>query len=520
MLQIISYWLKTPLPLGQQAFYRCIDKIKASVAELVDALGLEPSGFGRGGSSPSARIFFACLPAGRLFVVGYSWWNIYSWPTKIANRKDILVKVEIEDLSPIKKRLLFEIPRKNYDEVLEKAYAKLKQNTQIKGFRKGKVPRSLLEKYYGPKTIMEAVSEIVDKSYQEAIRQYQIPAVDRPEIKDLNMEALEKGEGLSFKAEVEIQPKVTAENYEKIKVKKNKLEVGAEEMERELQGVQKAFASFVPLAEGTVAEKGHQVTLDFRGTLDGEAFEGGSGEGVPLVLGEGRYLPDFEAGILGHKAGESFTFEVKFPQDYGAEKLKGRTAQFEVELLELKKEELPPIDDELAKDVGKFESLDELKKDIENKLMAHKEKAERGNLFQQVLEHLLKKNNFEVPQVMVERELDAMWQGVTRQLASQRITPEQAGIDPKEYRQKNREEALKRIKGFLLFDSIAQQESIKVEESEIEAKFKEIGEANKVDINNVKSFYQQQNLIPGLYSQILGEKTLDFLLEKAKVSEK
>ncbi|MCB1215695.1 MAG: trigger factor, partial [Deltaproteobacteria bacterium] len=271
------------------------------------------------------------------------------------------MNIQVEALSPIKKQISFEIPRASYEQALDKAYQKLGKTTQIKGFRKGKVPREILEKYYGARTQMETVSHLIDESYQKALQEHQIPAVDRPQIKDLDMESLEKGEPLKFKAEVEIQPKVEAKDYEKIKIKKEKVELTQEEMERELQGIQKAFASFVPLSEGAKAEKGHRVTVNFKGTLEGELFEGGSAEGVALVLGAGRYLPDFEEGILGHQVGETFTADVKFPENYGAENLQGKTAQFEFELLELKKEELPPVDDELAKDVGKFETLEELK---------------------------------------------------------------------------------------------------------------------------------------------------------------
>lgn len=426
------------------------------------------------------------------------------------------MKVEIQEISPIKKKLLFEVPEAEYQTELNKAYDKLKKKVQIKGFRKGKVPRNVLEKYYGARTSMETVSELVDKNYRKAIAEHQIPAVGMPDVQDLKMDA---GQPVTFSAEVEVQPKIIAKHFEKIKLKKKKIEVSAEEIEQELKQIQRSQAQWVPVAEGQEAAAGHQVTINFEGKLDGVVFEGGSGQNVPVTLGSNQFLPDFETGLLGAKSGESREFEVKFPENYGAAHLQNKTAVFSAEILSIKQEELPELDDELAKDLGKHESLAALKEEVEARLSDAKEKQERGELFKQVLDHLISKNKFELPESMVSRELDYMWNTVTQQLKQQNMSPEQVGIDEKDYREKNREEAIRRIKGFLLFDNIAEQNELKVEESELEAKLEEIAKNYNQPVDVVKKFYQEQNMIRPLFNQILEEKTLNFVLDKAKIKE-
>jgi trigger factor len=427
------------------------------------------------------------------------------------------VKVQIEDITPIKKRMKFELPKEGYQEALDQAYRKLGKTVQIKGFRKGKVPRAVLEKYYGARTSMETVSELIDRSYQEAIREHQVPAVGMPKISDLKMD---ENAPITFSAEVEVQPRVEAKHYEKIKLKKSKIEISDEELQAELLALQRAHAQWIPLEEGALAEAGHAVTVNYEGTMDGTPFEGGSGQNIQILLGAGRFLPDFEKGLMGVKGGERREFDVNFPADYGVAALQGKKVQFKVEVLSIKREELPRLDDEFAKDLGSYESIDQVKSQLKERMLQSKEAHERGHLFQQVSDHLIAKNSFEIPGVMVDREVDFMWRNVLQQLSQQKMTPEHVGINEADYKAKNREEATKRIKGFLLFDSIAGQNKLEVTEEEINKKLEEIAQGYKQPVEAVKRFYEERGLLRQLYSQLLEEKTLDFILSKAKISEK
>ncbi len=427
------------------------------------------------------------------------------------------MKVQIEELSPIRKKLSVELPHEDYLKALDKAYQKLGQKVSIKGFRKGKVPRSILERYYGSKTEMETISQVIDQSYQQAIRENSIIAVDLPKISDLKMEAKQP---ITFTAEVEVQPKIEAKDYLEISLKKNKIEVSDEELDAELKAMQKAHAQRVPVEGEVVAENHHLVTIHYHGTLEGVPFEGGAAQNISLELGMGRFLPDFEKGILGMKKGETREIEVTFPEDYGHESFRGKTARFKIELLEIKKEVLPELDDEFAKDIGPFESMAKVKAELKGHMEKTKEDRERGELFKQILEHLISKNAFEIPVTMIERELDYMLRTVKDQLQQQGLTLEKVGLSEPDYRAKNREEATKRIKGFLLFDSIAVQNNLTVAEEDLRNRMAEIAAKYKQPVEALQKYYLEQGLMRPLYNQILEEKTLEFIISKAKVEEK
>ncbi|HEX5035261.1 MAG TPA: trigger factor [bacterium] len=426
------------------------------------------------------------------------------------------MKVQIEDISPIKKKIAFEVEPEAYQKALDKAYDKLKKKVSIKGFRKGKVPRSILEKYYRSQTEMETVSELIDKSYKEAITEHHIHAVDMPKISDLKVEG---DKPITFTAEVEIQPKVETKDYLKIKLKRPKLEVTDEELDKELKALQKAHAQRVPAAEGTAVADGHQVTINYAGTVDGVPFEGGSAKDQVVDVGAGRYLVDFEKGLIGMKRGEAKEVPVQFPADYGHEPLQGKLASFRLEVQEIKEESLPPLDDEFAKDLGQFQTFEEVKNSLKDHMLKAKEQQSRGELFTQVLEHLIAKNPFDIPEGMISRELDYMQSALDQQLKQQGLTMDKLGVTPQDYREKNREEAIRRIKGFLLFDSIALQNQLEVTEEELQAKLAEVAQRYKQPVEAIHRYYQEHNLIRPLFNQILEEKTLSFLLDKAEIKE-
>jgi len=427
------------------------------------------------------------------------------------------MKIQIDDISPIKKKLSIEVPRADFEKALDRAYNKLKKKAQIKGFRKGKVPRSILEKYYGAQTHMETVSELVDHSYQEAIAQHHISAVDMPKISELKME---DNQPISFIAEVDVQPKVEAKDYLDIKLEKKKLEVTEEELNAELAALQKAHAQRVPVADDKPAEVGHLAVIDYSGTIDGVLFDGSAAKQVQVELGKGRYLKDFEEGIIGMKKGESKDIQVHFPADYGHEPLRDKTAVFRIDVHELKEESLPKLDDEFAKDLGNYQGLDQVKQELSEHMMKSKESVERGELFKQILDHLIAKNPFEIPPSMVERELDYMLKNVKDQLNQQGVSLDKLGITEPDWREKNRDEAVKRINGFLLFDSIAAQNNLEVSEQDLHEKLSGIAQKYKQPVEAIQRYYQEHNLIRPLFNQVLEEKTLEFLIGKAKISEK
>lgn len=425
------------------------------------------------------------------------------------------MKAQVEEINPIKKKLSVEVEPEDYKKELEKAYQKLQKDVQIKGFRKGKVPRAILEKHYKDRTESQVLTHLLEHSYVWALGHHQIVPVSQPKISDLK----NIGQGLTYVAEVEVKPEISAKNYKGIKLEKMAAEVLEEEIARELEALRSAHAQIAPVAEGASVAKGHIAVVDFVGKIEGQPFAGGEGKGVSVEIGAGRFLEDFEKGLLGMKKGENKVVDVKFPKEYPSPELAGKTAQFEMLLNDVKEKLLPELTDDFAKDLGSFESLAQVKDKIKEHLGHQKESTAKSDLSQQILDHLIKENPFEVPDSMVELELDSMLENAKRQLQQQRMTLEQAGITVEGFRSQNREASLRRVKAFLLFDSIAKAENIQVSVEEIRSRIAQVAQSIGQAAEAVEQYYHQNNMLHMLQAQISEEKILDFLIGQSKIEQ-
>ncbi|MFO1520182.1 MAG: trigger factor [bacterium] len=427
------------------------------------------------------------------------------------------MKVKVEELSPIKKKLFIEVSHEEFLGKLDEAYQRLGKKVSIKGFRKGKVPRSVLERFYKDQTESDVLSRVIQDSYVWALEDQKINPVAPPKILDLKKE---DSQPVSYQAEVEVRPVVTLKTYKGISLKKPSVEVSEEELSRELEGLRNAHAQITPVAEGTAVQSGQIAIVDFVGKLGDQPFEGGSGKGMMIEVGAGRFLKDFEEGILGMKKGESKDVPVEFPKDYPSPELAGKKAHFEISLNDLKEKILPELNDDFAKDLGSFESLEQVKQKIKENMVQHKEHAARGELYNQVVDFLTQEHPVEVPGGMIEQELDAMLENAKRQLQQQRLTFEQAGITPEGFRSQNREAAIRRIKALLIFEAVALAEKVEVKPEELGARVQSIAASLGQKPEAVEQYYRQHNMFPMLITQILEEKVLDFLLAEAKISAK
>lgn len=425
------------------------------------------------------------------------------------------MKAQVEEVGSIKKKISIEVEPDDYQKELEKAYRKLQKEVQIKGFRKGKVPREILEKYYKERTESEVLTQLLEQSYVWALGEHKIMPVSQPKISDLK----NIGQGLTYVAEVEVKPEVAAKNYKGIKLEKMAVAVEDEEIAQELEALRNAHAQISPLAESVAVAKGHIALVDFLGKIEGQAFAGGEGKGVSVEIGAGRFLEDFEKGLIGMKKGESKQVDVKFPKEYPSKDLAGKTAQFDMTLNDIKEKILPELNDEFAKDLGKFESLAQVKEKLNEHMGHQKEANAKADLSQQILDHLIKENPFDVPDGMVEMELDAMLENAKRQLQQQRLTLEQAGITEEAFRIQNREASLRRVKAFLLFDAIAKSENIQVTVDEIRDRIVQIAQSVGQSPEVVERHYQQNNMLHMLQAQISEEKILDFLIGQSKIEQ-
>ena len=423
--------------------------------------------------------------------------------------------VKVEDISSIRKKLSFEVGAEKVDSEIEKAYRKIAKSAKIKGFRAGKVPRPVLEQYYAPQMEEQVLGRLINESYFNALSEHGIPAVSDPEI--VESSSLEKGKPFSYEAQVEVKPTVEARDYQGLSLKKEKFEPDSAVVDSRLEEMRANRAQMEVSARESAAE-GDFVTIDFEGFVDGEPFEGGKAEGYVLELGSGSFIPGFEEQLAGMKRGEEKEVSVSFPEEYGNKELAGKPAVFRVTLQEIKEKVLPALDDEFAKGFG-FESLEGLRSHIEEDYLQKEKNRVEGDLRERLVNALVERNPVEVPDAMVESQLDFMLKNVRNRFQSQGMSLEMLGMTEESFRQMYRQTAVRQVQGSLVLEAVGRQESIEVEESEIGAKLEQIAEMANAPLESVRKFYDRDEARSGLIAQMAEERVVQFLLDQSIVEE-
>ncbi len=424
------------------------------------------------------------------------------------------MKATVEAISPIKKKLHIEIPFEDFLSALDKSYKKLSNQVSIKGFRKGKVPRAILEQHYKDQTESDVLSHLLEDSYTKALEEQRIEAVSSPAITDLKKE---NSQPISFTAEVEVRPAVVLTQYKGFNLNKPSIEAGEDEIEKELHALHESHAQLTPVSDETSLEKGNIAFIDFTGRIDGETIEGGQAENFQLEVGKGVVLKDLDEGIVGMKKGETRKVPVQFPADYPYEKAAGKRSEFEVTLKEIKAKTLPELNDDFARDLGDFDSLDKVKQKLKEAIQSRKEQEARGSLHQQIVENLITQHPMELPNAMVDRELEAMLENFKNRLRHQRLTFQETGLTPEAFFKENRELAIRRVKAFLLFEAVAQAEKIEVKPEELKERLEQIAKSMNQNVEVVERYYHEQRMLPLIALEVLERKTLDFLIAESKV---
>lgn len=427
------------------------------------------------------------------------------------------MQTNIETLSPVKKKISFEIPADRVTQEIDKAYENIRKRAAVKGFRKGKAPLSYIEKHYYDIMAEDVLKTLVNDTYFKALMDAKIYPVSHPLIEG---EELKRGENFKYSATVEVFPEIELKDYEGLTVKKEKYEFDEEVINRRLRDLQENLAQLIPAEEGHVATNGDFVTLDFKGFLDGIAFDQGEATDFVLELGSGRFIPGFEEQVCGMKAGDEQEIKVVFPVDYGEKELAGKNATFAVVVKEVKIKELPPLDDAFAKEMGDYESLAQLR----TKLTEIHEKQERERIESEMSERLVKalveKSNIEVPDALVDKQLQIMLENTKKRLAYQRLSLEIMGMDEERYKVQFRATAKTQVQGSLLLEALASQEKIDVAENEIEARIQKIAGDDPESLESARNYYlQNERARENLKAQLREEKAINFLLSKAKIIE-
>ncbi len=425
------------------------------------------------------------------------------------------MNVKIEDLSSVKKKLSFEIGADKVDAEIDKALQKVAKSAKIKGFRPGRVPRNLIEQYYGPQIEQQALERLINDSYFSALVEHRIPAISDPEITENT--GLEKGQPFSYEAQVEIKPEIVAKDYTGLNLEKEKFEFDEKIIADRLEEMRQSRAE-LKVSGQDEAREGDFVIIDFAGSVDGNLFPGGSAEGHVLELGSGSFIPGFEEQLSGMKRGEERMVEVVFPENYGNKDLAGKPASFRVNLHEIKEKGLPELNDDFARELG-LESIEQLREKIAENYRKQEVGRIDGDLRERLVKALIERNPIEVPEKMIEGQLDYMLSTIRRRLQSQGMSLEMMGMTEESFRPLYRETAVSQVQGMLLLEAIARQEGIRVEGAELDDKIKEIAEMSNAPVDAVKNYYSKDEARQGLVTQATEEKTVQFLLEKSSILE-
>ncbi|AFC32742.1 Tig [Paenibacillus mucilaginosus 3016] len=400
---------------------------------------------------------------------------------------------------------------------LDKAFKKVVQKVNVPGFRKGKVPRAIFESKFGVESLyQDALDFIVPDAYVAAVNETGIEPVDRPEV---DVEQFAKGQTLKFKAKVVVKPEVELGEYKGLELESVSSEVSAEEVQEELQKMQNRHAELVPVEEGA-AQNGDVVVIDFEGFVDGVAFEGGKAERYSLELGSGSFIPGFEEQVVGLEKGGEKDITVTFPENYHSEELKGKEAVFKIVLHDIKRKNLPELDDEFAKDVSEFETLDEYKADLQKKLQERKENEVKSKKEADAVEKVAASATVDIPEVMINDETEQMLKEFENRLRTQGMNIDMyyqfTGQSAEDLKGQMRGDAEKRVRNNLVLEAVAKKEGIEVTEEEINAEFENLAGMYGRSAAEIRSIFTSNGNLSTLLADIITRKTVAFLVDNSK----
>ena len=423
-------------------------------------------------------------------------------------------KVEkTENANEVKLELTVEAAK--FDEAMKKVYFKSAKYFNIPGFRKGKAPMNIVEKYYGKEIFYEdAFNDVAQEALEEAVKENKIEVVSRP---DIDVTQIGKGQDLIFTAVFQVKPEAELGKYKGIEVKKIEYNVTDEDINHELSHMQEHNARLINIEDRPV-EKGDITVIDFEGFVDGKAFEGGKAENHELEIGSNTFIPGFEDQIIGMKIDEEKDINVKFPDEYFSKDLAGKDATFKVKLHEIKKKELPELDDDFAKDTSEFDTLEELKKSIKDKMEKENEQKQKYETEEEVIKAVCDNIKVDIPSGMIETETENMLKDIENRLSYQGLKLEQylkmLGKTKEEMQKEYEPQAIEAIKSRLMLEAVIKAEKIEATDDEIEEKMKEM--AKNYGRENDEEFMKNENVANYIKEGIKSEKAVNFLVENAK----
>lgn len=407
-----------------------------------------------------------------------------------------------------------EIPADVVDRTVAEVYKEIKKYAKIPGFRIGNVPHDLLEKYHGEQAREETLKRLIPTGYRQVLVEKQISVVGLPEISDI---VFDKGKNLSFKAKVDIRPRIKLKKYKGISVKGKKVEVTNEEAEATLKRLQEMHAQFQPVTEKRPLKKGDYAICDVEAFIDGKPISK-KHENMWIEVSKEASMLGMGEDLVGVSVGEIKEVDANLPKDYPDKKYADKKAHFKISVKEIKEKKLSDIDDEFAKDLG-AESLSALKEGVRKQLFAKKEANRTTDLKNQILDKLLKDYKISVPPSVAQRQFEILAKRLEEELLSKGIHKDSVAEKKKELEPRLKEEAQDKVRVYFLLEAISEKENIKVKQEDVDKRFETIAQMSQQDVAVVRKHYETNNLIDGLLEQLKEEKTLGWLLSQAEISE-
>ena len=426
------------------------------------------------------------------------------------------MSVQVENLEKNTAKLTIEVPAEKFEEAVQHSYNKNKGKFNIPGFRKGKAPFNMIKKMYGVGVFYEdAVDEVIDASYPDAAKESGLEIVSRPSI---SIEEIEEGKAFVYTAVVAVKPEVTLGEYKGVEVQKTKSEVTEEDIETEIKRAREKNSRLITVEDRGI-EDGDQVTIDFDGSVDGKRFEGGKAEDYPLTIGSHTFIDNFEEQLIGKTTGEECEVNVTFPAEYHVEELKNKPAVFKVKVKEIQRKELPEANDDFASEVSDFDTMEEYKKDLTEKLQAEKIEAAKTADEDKVVDKVIENATMEIPDQMVEEQVNGMVNDYARRLESQGISFKQyveiTGMTAEKIGEQMKPQAIKRIQTRLVLEAVVKAENITADDAAVEEQFDKMAEDFKMDKEQIKGMFGEEQMAQ-LKEDLAVQKAIDFLVAEAK----
>jgi trigger factor len=429
--------------------------------------------------------------------------------------QDSGIRVQSTRESPVLHALEVEVDAARVERAFARAYKELAKRVQVRGFRPGKAPRSVLERLYGASVAEQIEHALVAETLPGALQQAGLEPVTEPAIDASPPRA---DAAFRYTARVEVKPELSLCDTRGLPATRPRVQVSDQDVEREFEALRVRSAPVIEEPEGTTVAAGHVLAIDFVGRVDGKPFQGGSGRGVEFEMGSGRFLPEFERQLLGAAVGEDREIQVQFPEDYGSRELAGKQGLFSVHVVAIKRRQLPELDDEFAKDQGDFESLDELRERIRTDLTTARMSWANAEVRRTLMDSLIERTPFELPPGLVARQLDRQLSAARRRLEGS--LPEQAlEAQMERWKEEWRGRAEREVREMLLLEAVAKAEGITAEDEEVEARIEGMAHAQGITPAALRQALGEGDLRGALRAQIVDEKALDLLSREAKVEE-